>query len=169
VLASSASDIGANHDSLVANLQNALRLACSSGIQLGVSRRSMKANAWTGSAWGKGPATAADDQDYEGDDACGICLNAPEAVSLQPCKHKICAGCVDRLRYQLISTVGWCMMQHMSVVGWCMMQHMSSVCGAYKATGFDNDMHASKRLQAESGVKCPFCRGFVSDYKNAAE
>ena len=92
----------------------------------------MKPNAWTGSAWGKGPATPNDDQDYEGDDACGICLNAPEAVSLQPCKHKICAGCVDRLRYQLISTVGW-----------CMMQHMSSVCGAYKTTGFDNDMHAS--------------------------
>ena len=71
----------------------------------------MKPNAWTGSAWGKGPATASEDQDYEGDDACGICLNAPEAVSLQPCKHKICAGCVDRLRYQLISTVGRSMLQ----------------------------------------------------------
>jgi Zinc finger, C3HC4 type (RING finger) len=66
----------------------------------------MKPNAWTGSAWGKGPAKASDEQDYEGDDACGICLNAPEAVSLQPCKHKICESCVDRLRYQLISTVG---------------------------------------------------------------
>lgn len=63
----------------------------------------MPPNAWTGSAWGKAAAAAEDEPDYEGEDACGVCLNAPEAVSLQPCKHKICAGCVDRLRYQLIS------------------------------------------------------------------
>lgn len=61
-------------------------------------------SAWGGGGvWGATASKAGDVADYEGEDACGICLNAPEAVSLQPCKHKICEACVARMRYQLIS------------------------------------------------------------------
>ncbi len=61
-------------------------------------------SAWGGGGvWGATASKAGDAADYEGEDACGICLNAPEAVSLQPCKHKICEACVARMRYQLIS------------------------------------------------------------------
>ncbi len=70
--------------------------------------------AWGGAgvgAWGRGKAASAPADDAEGaapldeNKTCSICMDTLESVCLMPCRHKICDGCLAKLRQELIKKV----------------------------------------------------------------
>ena len=108
------------------------------------------ASAHTASVWGNGKAAHLASQHRkleEGDEECMICRSdeRPASVALMPCKHKVCIHCVETMRASNIFKV-----------------RPASLCCAVPALRSCRD--PVDPLQADKGVKCPFCRGFVEQY-----
>ncbi len=60
--------------------------------------------AWTVSAWGARKLDASSPL-KEGEEECCICFAAAACVTLHPCRHKSCQGCLQSLRQTLIYKV----------------------------------------------------------------
>ncbi|GIL45827.1 hypothetical protein Vafri_2965 [Volvox africanus] len=86
----------------------------------------MSSSVWTATVWGQGKAAilaATNRKIQPGEEECHICKDdVPASVTLRPCGHMVCFGCVENLR-------------------------------------------AKNIFRADKGVKCPFCRQYVTQYE----
>ncbi|GLI63988.1 hypothetical protein VaNZ11_007100 [Volvox africanus] len=86
----------------------------------------MSSSVWTATVWGQGKAAilaATNKKIQPGEEECHICKDdVPASVTLRPCGHMVCFGCVENLR-------------------------------------------AKNIFRADKGVKCPFCRQYVTQYE----
>ena len=98
--------------------------------------------------WGRPVHAEAEvEQDIlDSDFACSICFTKPQSVRFRPCKHAACKTCVDSLRRT----------------------NIFKVCNCNSITSILSDLPQPTfkfPLQADAGVKCPYCRGYVEGYE----
>jgi hypothetical protein len=134
--------------------------ACLQTSQGGLIRGGLEAmssgGAWGAKVWGGSTSTADRDRLPKGDEPCHICgEDAMVEVKLQPCQHEICLGCCNAMRANVVFKVS----------------PRGPLRGAPPATlrhvwaGFRAAAASPCRcLQADAGLKCPFCRDYVDGF-----
>lgn len=81
-------------------------------------------------------------ENFEGEE-CNICCANTVTVSFRPCNHVACKTCVDNLRRNNIFRVRLC--------------ERARECA-------DHQCLVRDAMQADAGVKCPYCRSYVESY-----
>ena len=109
------------------------------------------ASANMASVWGNGKASllaAINRKLEEGEEECMICRDdVPASVKFSPCNHVVCFGCVESMRARNIFKVCGRSRAQLQVLF-----HMCQTDFPFAS------------LQADKGVRCPFCRQFIEQY-----
>ena len=115
-------------------------------------------SAWGVNAWGVKQADASVEEIKPGQTECNLCSAGPEAVTFQPCDHRACRACVNKLRAVNIFKV----QLRLFILTFILLTANLLLDVAIRIAKVWIVMP-----QADKGIRCPWCRqfveGFVSD------